>query len=76
MNAYGIAVRSGFVTPQIEDEEALRQSLKLPGLSAAARSLWTAQGNVRQPVTLKSGAEGKSEAEDADAATEEETDNA
>jgi hypothetical protein len=77
MNAYGIAVRSGFVTPQIEDEEALRRDLKLPGLSPAARALWEAQGLVRQPVTLKSGAEGKNEAQNADTDTpEEDTPNA
>lgn len=58
MNAYGIAVRSGLITPQIEDEEALRRALDLPDLSAATRALWTAQGSVRQPVTLKSGSDG------------------
>lgn len=65
VDTYGIAVRAGILTPQVEDEQALRQSLSLPPLSAAATALWSVQGNVRQPVTLKSGAEGKNEAETA-----------
>lgn len=66
IDSYGIAVRAGVITPQVEDEEALRTSLSLPPLSDAATALWRVQGNVRQPVTLKSGAEGKNEAETAE----------
>lgn len=65
LNSLGIAVRSGFITPQQEDETALRAALKLPVPSAAVNSMWDAQGGVRQPVTLKSGAEGKADAKDA-----------
>lgn len=65
MNAFGIAVRSGFITPQAEDEPVIRSTLGLPEVSEAAMALWEVQGGVRQPVTLKSGAEGKVEAEDA-----------
>lgn len=65
MNAFGIAVRSGFITPQVEDEPVLRATLGLPELGNAASRLWETQGGVRQPVTLKSGAEGAAEAESA-----------
>lgn len=65
LNSLGIAVRSGFITPQSEDETAIRKALKLPEPSDAVTSMWDAQGGVRQPVTLKSGAEGKAEAQGA-----------
>lgn len=74
MNAFGMAVRSGFITPQLEDEPVIRGVLGLPNLGPAARSLWVAQGGVRQPITLKSGAEGKADA--ADAGNAKEPDNA
>lgn len=65
LNSLGIAARSGFITPQAEDETAIRKALKLPDPSEAVTSMWSAQGGVRQPVTLKGGAEGKAEAQDA-----------
>ena len=51
MDAYGAAVRSGSITPQIEDEEHFRAAAGLPPLSAAAREAWE-QDRVRRPITL------------------------
>ena len=63
MNDYGVAIRSGILTPQVEDEQDLRSKLQLPELSQSAKSLWSAQEGTRTPVTLKSGKEGKADAE-------------
>ncbi|HEY1190588.1 MAG TPA: phage portal protein, partial [Gemmata sp.] len=51
-DVYGVAVRAGEVTPQVEDEEAFRQRHGLPPMSEAARAAWAKGGNVRQPITL------------------------
>lgn len=53
LNNYGIAVRSGFITPQMEDEPVVREMMALPAMSEAARTLWEDQGGVRRPITLQ-----------------------
>lgn len=53
LNNYGIAVRSGFITPQMEDEPVVREMMSLPEMSAAAKKLWDEQGGVRRPITLQ-----------------------
>lgn len=50
---YGIAVRSGSITPQIEDEEMFRRKLNLPQVSERIRQRWQRDGETRQPVTLR-----------------------
>lgn len=50
-NAYGVAVRAGALTPQIEDEEATRRRFGLPEMSAAAREAWELEA-TRRPITL------------------------
>jgi hypothetical protein len=62
MNSYGIAVRSGFITPQMEDEEKFRLDMGLPQMSARAKELWEKQQGTRTPVTIKSGSEGQADA--------------
>lgn len=52
VDAYGIGVRAGVVTPQITDEEKLRQVLSLPAMSQAARDAWEKDGGVRRPITI------------------------
>lgn len=66
LDAYGVGVRAGAITPQIEDEDATRKEFGLPILSSAARALWSDQGNVRQPITLQSGEEAAALADEAD----------
>jgi HK97 family phage portal protein len=65
LDDYGVAVRAGVLTPQVEDETAFRAAFNLPSLSKSAADLWAAQGNVRQPITLQSGKETEQQASDA-----------
>ena len=65
INNYGVGVRAGLITPQIEDEQKVRNDLKLPALSDQAKSLWDKQQGTRSPVTIKSGTEGKADADNA-----------
>lgn len=51
-DAYGVAVRSGAVTPQPDDEDSFRDQLGLPAMSQAVRDAWEAEGGVRRPITL------------------------
>jgi HK97 family phage portal protein len=51
-DAYGIAVRSGSITPQPEDEVYFRQRAELPPMSSAVLEAWKADAGVRRPVTL------------------------
>lgn len=53
MNEYGVAVRAGMVTPQSEDETAIREKLGLPKMSAQVVDSWKQDGNVRRPITLQ-----------------------
>jgi len=57
MNAYGIAVRSGAITPQPDDERAFRLRMGLPPPSSDVDSAWSKDGGTRRPVTLKDKAE-------------------
>jgi capsid protein len=50
---YGIAVRAGVVTPQVEDEDYFRETWGLPKMSKAARKAWLEERNTRRPITLK-----------------------
>lgn len=57
VDAFGIGVRAGVVTPQIEDEEELRKVLRLPQMSDAVREVWKEEG-VRRPITIAGTGEG------------------
>ncbi len=63
-DSYGVAVRAGAVTPQIEDEQAMRAKYGLPPMSPEAVELWKSQNGVRQPLTLKAAAEQPKEVEE------------
>ena len=52
IDAYGVGVRAGLITPTIEDEAAFRVQLGLPEMSAAAKADWAKTDNVRKPITL------------------------
>jgi len=49
---YGIGVRSGLVTPQIDDEVYFRKLAELPEMSEDVVEDWAKTDNVRKPVTL------------------------
>ena len=53
IDAYGIGVRAGVITPQPDDEVVFRNAANLPGMTDEVRALWREQGGYRQPVTLK-----------------------
>lgn len=52
MDAYGVGVRAGAITPQQDDETAFRERAKLPAMSSAAKAQWTKDKGVRRPITL------------------------
>lgn len=51
--AYGVAVRAGCITPNIEDEKAVRKMFGLPEPSADVISQWAKSDGVRLPITLQ-----------------------
>ena len=55
LDAYGIGVRSGVITPQKADEDTVRDLLGMPEASSDVEQAWENDGGVRRPVTLKSG---------------------
>jgi hypothetical protein len=52
LDAYGVGVRAGVITPQTADEEKLRAIMGLPVMSAAVKADWKESGGVRRPITL------------------------
>ena len=53
VEAYGIAVRAGVLTPSMSDEEMVRKQLKLPPMSAEVIEGWSKSGGIRSPITLQ-----------------------
>lgn len=51
IEAYGVAVRAGSITPQREDEEVTRNLLDLPPMSKEAEGAWDEDG-IRRPITI------------------------
>jgi len=59
IDAYGVGVRAGTLTPTIEDENYFRERIGLPPLSQSAMDAWSKEKNVRRPITLtQPGADG------------------
>jgi hypothetical protein len=72
---YGVAVRAGAVTPQIEDEEKFRSELDLPEMSDDAKRAWKEDKGIRRPITLRDPNDKSSNPFDGDATeTDEDTD--
>lgn len=53
LDAYGVGVRAGVLTPCIDDENAFREMLGLDPAPAAVSKAWEDQGGIRIPVTLQ-----------------------
>lgn len=54
-DTYGVAVRAGVVTPNAEDEIAMRDALGLPPMPKEVVKAWKDSGGVKQPITLANG---------------------
>lgn len=57
MDAYGVGVRAGAITPQGEDESAFRAKLAIPAPTAAVQETWKKEP-TRRPITLALPGEG------------------
>lgn len=55
LDAYGVGVRAGCVTPNLDDETDLRADTELPKPSAEVVKSWVVDGGSRKPITLQSG---------------------
>ena len=55
IDAYGVAVRAGALTPQQEDEVYFRRLMDLPQMSSANKSAWSDAKGIKRPITLKTG---------------------
>jgi hypothetical protein len=55
MDAYGTAVRAGVITPNLDDETAIRRMMRLPVPNEDVKRYWKATKGVRKPVTLSYG---------------------
>jgi hypothetical protein len=53
-DAYGVGVRAGAITPNEEDETALRKKMDLPETPDAVKKSWEDDGGTRRPITLTS----------------------
>lgn len=52
MDAYGVGVRAGAITPNTEDENFFRQKLNLPSASSDVMKAWEKDEGTRRPITL------------------------
>lgn len=52
LDLYGVGVRAGVLTPQMQDEEYFRGIADLPEMSAETKAAWAEEGGVRRPITL------------------------
>jgi hypothetical protein len=53
MDAYGIGVRAGLITPCLQDENEFRKRLGLNPAPSVVEQDWEGTQGVRKPVTLQ-----------------------
>jgi hypothetical protein len=53
LDAYGVGVRAGVLTPCLDDENAFRAMLGLDAAPSVVVEAWDEQGGIRIPVTLQ-----------------------
>ena len=53
LDAYGVGVRAGTITPQIDDEQTVREMLGLSPMSDEVDRDWQATRGVRTPTTIQ-----------------------
>jgi len=56
MDAYGVGVRAGAITPQEDDENYFRSLAGIPPTSKPVDDAWESDGGTRRPITLQPGA--------------------
>lgn len=67
IDAYGVAVRAGLLTPCLQDENAFRKMLGLEEAPPEVVRSWASTSGVRMPVTIQDGitvAEGSDQQEE------------
>lgn len=52
LDAYGVGVRAGTITPTDKDEEYFRGLAQFPEMSDAVIAAWKEDGGFRRPITL------------------------
>ena len=57
VDAYGVAVRAGAITPQTADEQRFRKEGGFPAMSPAVNKAWVEDEGVRRPITLQTAAQ-------------------
>ncbi len=61
LDAVGVGIRAGLITPQKEDEASFRKAADLPAMGTEVEFAWTEDEGFRRPITLKSRAEQEKE---------------
>lgn len=51
LDAIGVAVRAGIITPSVEIEKSIRETAGLPEMGEAVMSEWI-ENPIRSPITL------------------------
>lgn len=64
---YGVAVRAGLITPNVDDERAARLMFGLPAPNESVIAEWARTNGVRAPITIAGGASGQAAVQDAQA---------
>lgn len=57
LEAYGVAVRAGVITPCLQDENEFRKRMGLPQAPAEVEANWERYNGIREPITLRALAE-------------------
>jgi len=55
VEAYGVAVRAGVLTPNRDDEEFVRKVFGLPAMNQEVIQEWNRSDGIRTPITLAKG---------------------
>ena len=61
LDAYGIAVRAGAITPNVKDENFFRELLGIEEINEHTAEAWEEDGGYRRPITLKGAEDSQSE---------------
>lgn len=52
LDAYGVGVRAGAITPTMDDEVFFRRAAGWPDLTAPIKRAWDQDEGARRPITL------------------------